>query len=80
MWAYTADVKDSEPLYKHIDALWARLKPHTQYLLELKQEAVVDIFLGHRTNSDHSGLELPPSSLEMFTQLELPFGLSIIVA
>jgi hypothetical protein len=80
MWAYTVEMKESEPLYKHVDTLWASLKPHLQYLLELKQETVLDVFLGYRTNSSHSGLEIPPRSLEMFVQLEIPFGLSVILA
>ncbi len=35
MWTYAPPVSKSEPLHKHIDALWAMLKPHRRYLLKL---------------------------------------------
>ena len=80
MWSYDAPVEESEPLHKHIDALWAKLKPHKQYLLELKKRATVDVFLGYRSNCVTAGVEVPHTSLELFTELEVPFGLSIIIA
>jgi hypothetical protein len=80
MWSYDAPVKESEPLHKHIDALWVKLKPHKHYLLELKKCATVDVFLGYRSNCETAGVEVPYTSLEMFIELEIPFGLSIIVA
>jgi hypothetical protein len=79
MWSYDAPVSESEPLHKHIDALWAKLKPHKGYLLELKNSLTVDVFLGYRSDCDHAGVEVPHTSLEMFWELALPFGLSIIV-
>ncbi len=79
MWSYDAPIEQSEPLYKHIDALWKKLKPHKRYLLELKRSATVDVFLGYRSTCDNAGVEVPHTSLEMFTELEIPFGLSIIV-
>jgi hypothetical protein len=79
MWAYARAVEDSEPLEKHIDALWASLKPHKRYLIRLKKTAMVDVFLGYRTNCDTGGIEVPHTSLEMFTELQIPFGVSIIV-
>ena|SRR5271165_5627958 len=80
LWMFQPPVNESEPLHRHIDALWLVLKPHKQYLLELKQSCTVDVFLGYRSSCDHAGVEVPYSSLEMFTELEVPFGLSIIVA
>lgn len=80
MWSYTADLHESEPLERHIDALWAVLKPHRKYLLGLKKKAKVDVFLGYRSNCDHAGIEVPHTALEMFRELEIPFGLSIIIA
>jgi hypothetical protein len=79
MWSYTPAVDRSEPLHKHIDALWAALKPRKQYLLELKKYATVEVFLGYRSDCETAGIEVPHTSLEMFTELEIPFGLSIIV-
>ncbi len=79
MWSYTPALESSEPLGRHIDALWAQLKPHRQYLKMLKQSLTVDVFLGYRSNSDTAGVEIPHTSLEIFSELEIPFGLSIIV-
>jgi len=79
MWNYTAPVNKSEPLHVHIDALWNAFKGHKQYLLQLKHDLTVDVFLGYRSNCDHCGVEVPHQSLEMFKELQIPFGLSIIV-
>jgi hypothetical protein len=40
----------------------------------------VDVFLGYRSNCDHAGVEVPHESLEMFIELRIPFGVSIIIA
>ena len=73
-------MKESEPLHVHIDALWNTFRERKQYLLQLKQDLTVDVFLGYRSNCDHAGVEVPHQSLEMFRELQVPFGLSIIVA
>ena len=80
MWSYEAQVDEGAAIEFHIDELWSKLKPHKAYLLELKKKLTVDVFLGYRSNCDHAGIEVPHSSLEMFTELKIPFGLSIIVA
>lgn len=48
--------------------------------MDLKKRAHVDVFLGYRSNIDHAGVEVPHTCLELFTRLEIPFGLSIIIA
>lgn len=40
----------------------------------------MDFFLGYRSSSDSAGVEVPAKSLEMFIDLQVPFGLSIIIA
>lgn len=80
MWSYKAGVDESEPLHQHIDSLWLALKPHKRYLLDLKKSLSVDVFVGYRSNSGTAGIEVPYTSLEMFTELEIPFGISIIIA
>ncbi len=80
MWSYKAQVDKEAAIESHIDGLWSKLKPHKEYLLELKKTLTVDVFLGYRSNCDHAGIEVPHTSLEMFTELKIPFGLSIIVA
>ena len=80
MWSYTAPVNENEPLHVHIDALWNTFRERKQYLLQLKPDLGVDVFLGYRSNCDYAGVEVPHQSLEMFRELQVPFGLSIIVA
>jgi Domain of unknown function (DUF4279) len=79
MWCYTPSIKESEPLHVHIDALWNTFRPRRQYLLELKQHLTVDVFLGYRSNCGTAGVDVPYQSLEIFTELQSPFGLSIIL-
>jgi hypothetical protein len=80
MWMYEAPVDGAEPLHIHIDTLWATIRERKQYLLSLKRHRSVDIFLSYRSNSDTAGVEVPYQSLQMFLELQVPFGLSIIVA
>ena len=79
MWSYTAPVNKTEPLHVHIDALWGTFRDRKQYLLQLKHGLKVDVFLGYRSNCDNAGVEVRYESLEMFVELQVPFGLSIIV-
>ena len=78
-WIYDAPVAESEPLGAHIDALWNTLREKKSYLLQLGPSFTVDVFLGYRSNCDHAGVEVPYQSLEIFRELQVPFGLSIIV-
>ena len=78
-WLYEPPIEEHEPLHVHIDALWRAIRQHKEYLLGLKQNLKVDVFLGYRFNSDTAGVEVPYESLEIFTELKVPLGLSIIV-
>jgi hypothetical protein len=79
-WHFQPALPEAAPLAEHIEALWAVLKPHVHYLKSLKQRYKVDVFCGYRSNCDHAGIEVPHTSLELFTALEIPFGVSIIIA
>lgn len=79
MWLFQVPIPKTEPLHVHIDALWMVFRDRKAQLLDLKKSCKVDVFLGYRSNCDHAGVEVPASSLEMFTELQIPFGLSIIV-
>ncbi len=79
MWSFTAPVNQTEPLHVHIDTLWSAFRARKDYLLQLKRQLKVDIFLGYRSNCDHAGIEVPHHSLAMFLELEVPFGVSIIL-
>jgi hypothetical protein len=78
-WFFSSSLPESEPLHRHIDAVWSVMKPRVEYLKALKERFKVDVFCGYRSNCDHAGIEVPPRSLEMFVALEIPFGVSIIV-
>ena len=80
MWCYTAPVDENERLNVHIDTLWNTFRERKQYLLELKESLTVDVFLGYRSNCGTAGVEVPYQSLEIFRELQSPFGLSIILA
>jgi hypothetical protein len=79
LWAYEPLVDETEPLHAHIDSLWRAIRPHKDYLIRLKEQFKVDVFLGYRSNSGTAGVEVPYQSLEMFTELQVPLGLSIII-
>jgi hypothetical protein len=79
-WHFQPALPESAPLEHHIDALWRVVKPHVEYLKSLKETYKVDVFCGYRSNCDHAGIEVPHTCLELFTALEVPFGVSIIVA
>jgi hypothetical protein len=79
MWLYKAPVSGSEPLHAHIDAIWSTFRAQKEYLLQLKKYVKVDVFLGYRSNCDHAGLEVQHQSLAMFLELEVPFGVSVVV-
>jgi Domain of unknown function (DUF4279) len=79
MWSYSPPIAEKQPLEEHINALWEQIRPSRDYLLSLKKSAVVDVFLGYRSNIDQAGVEVPHTCLEMFTSLEIPFGISIII-
>ena len=78
-WHYQPPVPESEPLARHIEALWAVVRPSVGYLKGLKLRYKVDVFCGYRSNCDTAGFEVPHTCLELFTALEVPFGVSVVI-
>jgi hypothetical protein len=78
-WLYQSPLPEAEALQHHIQAIWSVVRPNIPYLKELKQRYEVDVFCGYRTNCDHAGLEVPHDSLEIFSALEVPFSVSVVV-
>jgi hypothetical protein len=78
-WHFQPEVPETAPLERHIDALWSIIQPHVEYIKELKKRHKVDVFCGYRSNSDTAGFEVSYSCLQLFTALEVPFGVSVIV-
>jgi len=79
MWSYRAPVEETRPLEEHIMALWEAVRPNLAYLKSLKQTLHLDVFCGYRTNCATAGFEVNHRCLELFVQLEVPFGVSVIV-
>lgn len=80
MWSYQVPLDEAEPLEKHIVALQDKFKNKKKYLLDLKRKLNVDVLLGYRSNCDHAGVQVSHTALKMFTELQIPFGISIIIA
>lgn len=79
-WQYQPSLPETEPLELHIQALWEVVRPEVEYVKSLKSRFRVDVFCGYRSNCDHAGFEVSHRCLEMFIALEVPFGISVIVA
>jgi hypothetical protein len=77
---FDSGLPETEPLERHIESLWQIVKPQVDYLKSLKTRYTVDVFCGYRSNCDHAGIEVPHTCLQLFTALEIPFGVSIIIA
>lgn len=78
-WHFSPALPKTEPLERHIEALWRVVQPHVEYLKSLKERFHVDVFCGYRSNCDWAGFDVSHQCLILFTALEIPFGVSIIV-
>jgi hypothetical protein len=79
-WHYEPPVPQSDPLASHLDELWSVVRPAVEYLKGLKSHCKVDVLCGYRSNCDTAGFEVPHTSLELFAALEVPFGVSVVIA
>jgi len=79
-WHFAPSLPETEPLERHIEALWQVVRPQVEYIKSLKDRFKVDVFCGYRSNCDHAGLEVSHECLGLFAALEVPFGVSVIVA
>lgn len=80
-WHYEAPVPEEKPLTEHLEALWSVVCNHVDYLKELKTQGLsVDIFCGYRSDCDHAGFTVAPGALRIFRELDVPFGVSVIIA
>lgn len=79
-WHYSADLPEAAPLDAHLQELWVDVAPAREFLLSLKSKYRVDVFCGYRSDSDQAGFQVEPKSLAIFTSLEIPLGVSVIIA
>src|SRR5262245_5031860 len=47
-WHYQPPLDETEPLERHLDALWQVVEPEVEYLKSLKQRFKLDVFCGYR--------------------------------
>jgi hypothetical protein len=80
MWRLESPLVETRPLSEHLDWLWTQLAPHKAYLLTLKKRYHIDVFAGYRSSCDMAGLDIPIASMQIYFDLGIPFGLSIVVA
>ncbi|MGH7991361.1 MAG: DUF4279 domain-containing protein, partial [Limisphaerales bacterium] len=80
MWSFTAPVARDQPLEDHIMALWDTIRPHISYLRDLKRKFQVDIFCGYHSNSATAGFQVDHRCLGLFSELNVPFGVSVIIS
>ena len=78
-WFYESPLPEDQPLSEHIDAVWTGVRAGSDFLRSLQRTVSVSVFLGYRSNNDQAGVVVPHTSLEIFTALEIPFDLSIII-
>jgi hypothetical protein len=78
-WHLESGLDDSAHLSDHLRILWSQIQPSTEYLRELKNRYSVSVFCGYRSNCDNAGLDLPHDAVKIFTELEVPFSLSVII-
>jgi hypothetical protein len=79
-WLFQPPLAETEPLERHIEALWEVVRPALDYLKALKQHFKIDVFCGYRSNCDTAGFEVSHTCLQLFTALEVPFGVSVVIA
>jgi hypothetical protein len=76
-WHFTAPVAEEVELTEHLRCLWRTVEPNVDYLLELNAE--IDVFCGYRSNNGAAGFAVDPDALQIFTALNVPFCVSVVV-
>lgn len=79
MWMYQAEVPEDRPLSAHLDALWRAVQPHVTYLKGLRERLSVDVYCNYGSNCGTAGFEIGHHSLAIFTALEVPLGVAVMV-
>jgi hypothetical protein len=79
-WHFQPAIPETEPLGAHLDALWVIVAPQLDFLRSLRHRYRLDVFCGYRSNCDTAGFEVPHESLQLFTALEIPLGVSVVIA
>ena len=81
IWILESPLSKTEELSSHLKWLWNKICTHRDTLIRFKKSSnnvEIDVFCSYTSNCDHSGLELDPESLKIFTELQIKMQLSII--
>ena len=76
-WHLASSLPREREMTEHLRDLWRIVQPCTDYLLAL--DARVDVFCGYRSNNGTGGFRVEPDALAIFTALDAPLGISVIV-
>ncbi|MCH4888431.1 DUF4279 domain-containing protein [Acidaminobacter sp. JC074] len=79
VWIYKIQHGEDKHINQQLIELWDLLVEHKSYLIGLKVKYKLDVFCSYTSDCDHAGVEISSEALEIFNQLGIPFGLSIIV-
>jgi len=79
MLMFKSGLKKEDSLNSHLIALWEKLEPYKDFILSLKSDAKVDVFCGYRTDCETGGVDITHKALEIYQELKIGFGLSVIV-
>jgi hypothetical protein len=76
-WHLTAAIPEERDLSNHLRELWRIVATHVAYIRSL--DAEVDVFCGYRSDHGASGFNIDPDALTIFTALDVPVAISVIV-
>jgi hypothetical protein len=79
MWGLDSKLGEQASLDEHLKWLHQVLAPHYEFLRSAKRTAVVDVFLSYLSDEDQAGFEISPEAFKIFSELEIPFGVSAIL-
>ncbi len=79
MWSLDSKLGEQQSLDEHLRWLHRTLSPHHEFLRTAKRTALVDVFLSYLSDEDQAGFEISPEAFKIFSELEIPFGVSAIL-
>lgn len=80
IWLLSSPLEATVELSEHLNWLWQQTQPHKVYFRSLIKSGVkVDIFCGYRSNCDHSGFGVNPSTIEIAKELDVRLEFSVII-
>ena len=79
-WILESVLPEQNEISEHLEWLWQNLSAKKDFLISLKTQYHLDIFVGYRSDSDHGGTVITSSSINICCELDIPLELSIITA